>query len=107
MNNDNELTIKIEVAHMTKSDSAKVNIRLGEYFRPVSDHNAIIDLSGDDSTTADLAIDSLRRADSQILTEAIEACHCLILALRQAHEAQREAQLDREAIAVASVDAAS
>ena len=98
MTNKEQLTIKIEVSHMAKSDSAKVNIRLGEYFRPIADHNAIIDLSGDDSTTADLSIDSLRLADAQILTESIEACHCLILALRQAHEAQREAQLDRAAI---------
>jgi hypothetical protein len=101
--NNQELTIKIAIDTMTKSDSAKVNIRLGEYFRPIADHNAIIDLSGDNSlnvssTASDAAVDSLRRADAQILTEAVDACNSLIIAITQAQTAQREAQLDRDAI---------
>ena len=94
--NNQELTIKIAIDTMTKSDSAKVNIRLGEYFRPIADHNAIIDLTVGTNKTK--AIDSLRRADPQILAESIDTCDSLIVALRLAQAAQREAQLDRDAI---------
>jgi hypothetical protein len=94
--NNQELTIKIAIDTMTKSDSAKVNIRLGEYFRPIADHNAIIDLTVGTNKTE--TVDSLRRADPQILAESIDACDSLIVALRLAQGAQRETQLDREAI---------
>ena len=104
--NKEQLTIKIKVAKIAKSDQAKVNIRLGSY-PAVADHNAIIDLTNDDEVTFESAMSDLSQAKTDTLIEARATLSSLILAITATLESQREQQLDRESISLKSIDAAS
>jgi predicted nucleic acid-binding protein len=104
--NKEQLTIKIEVAKMAKSDTAKVNIKLGDY-PAVADHNVVIDLTNKDKATLSSSIFDLSQTKSDTLIAASTTLSSLLVAITATLESQREQQLDRESISLKSIDAAS
>tara|TARA_R100000808_G_scaffold780_5_gene3811 strand:- start:941 stop:1261 length:321 start_codon:yes stop_codon:yes gene_type:complete len=106
MTNKEQLTIKLEVAKIAKSDTAKVNIKLGDY-PAVADHNVVIDLTNKDKATLSSSMLDLSQVKTDTLIAAITTLSSLIVAITATLEEQREEQLDRESIALKSIDAAS
>ena len=106
MTNKEQLTIRIEVSKMAKSDTAKVNIKLGGY-PAVADHSTVIDLTNKNGSTFQSAMSDLSQAKSDTLIAASATLSSLLVAITATLETIGEEQLDRESIALKSIDATS